>query len=116
MKKACIFVLLAALAMSGVSCAAADKIGIRGCVTGLDAGGGSVVILVEGSVEADTSYDIASVTVTPKTAVSVRKDGKESAAAIGDIKLGSMVEVVFDGAVAESYPVQGRAKKVIIIG
>jgi len=116
MRKARIFVLLAAIAVFGVSCAAADTVGIRGRVTGLDAGGGSAVILVEGSIESDTSYDIASVTVTPKTAVSVRKDGKESAAAIGDIKLGSMVEVVFDGAVAESYPVQGKAKKVVIIG
>lgn len=116
MRKIITAFLLTALIAAAVSCSAADTIGIRGNVTALTANGDSIFIMVEGSVEKDTSYDKASVTVMAGASIVFRKDGKVSAAELSDIVMGSKVEVVFDGAVAESYPVQGKAKKVIILG
>jgi hypothetical protein len=113
MKKARIIIALVFLCMA--ACSAADAIDIRGKVTNVTYGQDTVVILVEGSVEKDTSLDKASVTVDSETVVVIRKNGVDTRADKNDIKLGDTVEVVFKGAVAESYPVQGGAKKVIIL-
>ncbi|MDD5018018.1 MAG: hypothetical protein PHO15_07985 [Eubacteriales bacterium] len=90
-----------------------SAIGIRGEVTDISEGEDRVTILVEGEVQEDTMYDKASVTVGQDTVVAA-PDG--SPLDMGDIKLGDMVEVVFEGPVAESYPVQGTAMIVKILG
>jgi hypothetical protein len=114
MKKIIVLFLVTILLISA-GCGAPDVIGIRGKVTNITSGEKSIVMLVEGSIDKDTTLDKANVTVDDKSSVFVRSDGKDKAADKSDIKQGSTVEVIFEGAVAESYPVQGRAKKVIII-
>ncbi len=89
-----------------------SAVGIRGAVTDITAGTGAITMLVEASDDNDGLYDKASVRVDQQTTV-VRNDG--AAASMDQIKMGDRVEVVFDGAVAESYPVQGHAGHVRII-
>ena len=89
-----------------------SALGIRGEVTAIEQGGDGIRMLVEEEPQADMLMK-AYVRVDSATAV-VGRDG-ESAGPDG-IRAGDIVEVVFDGAVAESYPVQGRALHVKIVG
>lgn len=118
MKKVYILLMLAIIAIFAAACGtdgAGDTVGIRGEVTNIAAGQGNTVILVEGSVDKDTMFDKASVTIKPETSVVRMENGSETAAKSEDIKLADTVEVVMDGPVAESYPVQGAAKLVRIL-
>lgn len=68
-------------------------------------------ILVEGEIQEDTMYDYANVTIDENTVIYI---GEEEAT-LEDLEEGLKVEVIFDGPVAESYPVQGRAEKINIL-
>ena len=94
---------------------AAEEIGVRGVVKNLVKGKDGVTFLVEGKQEADTMLDIAYVTINMQT--TVLKDGVEIADqfAYGEIKEGDLVEAVFTGPIAKSYPAQAVAKKINII-
>ncbi|MDX5474148.1 MAG: YobA family protein [Bacillaceae bacterium] len=89
------------------------KIGIRGTVTDISIDGEYGSILVEGEIKEDTDYDKASVRVTKDTLI--QKDALSKLFVFKDIQVGDFVEVIFDGPVAESYPVQGTAGVVRII-
>ncbi|MBZ9688514.1 hypothetical protein G9F72_019480 [Clostridium estertheticum] len=89
------------------------KIGIRGKVTSIVNGKDSITILVEGKVENDTIYDKASVTIPKGTIITENK--LSTLLDISDIIVGQTAEIVFDGEVAESYPVQGKALTVHLI-
>ncbi|WP_096156272.1 DUF3221 domain-containing protein [Bacillus sp. FJAT-45066] len=89
------------------------KIGIRGTVTEISPDGEYGAILVEGKVEEDTDFDKASVRITKDTLI--QKDALSKLHVFSDIQVGDMVEVIFDGPVAESYPVQGTASIIRII-
>lgn len=93
----------------------AEEIGVRGVVKNLVKGKDGVTFLVEGKQEADTMLDIAYVTVNMQT--TVLKDGVKIADqfAYGEIKEGDLVEAVFTGPIAKSYPAQAMAKKINII-
>ena len=92
-----------------------DEIGVRGVVKNLVKGKDGVTFLVEGKLEEDTMLDIAYVTVNMKTVV--MKNGVEITKdfAYGEIKEGDIVETVFTGPIAKSYPAQAVAKKINII-
>jgi len=90
-----------------------DKASIRGYVTEMIISETGANILVEGKTEEDTEFDKASVSINSDTVI--KKDGIKGKLSISDIKKGDKVEVVFTGAVAESYPVQGTAKAIRII-
>jgi hypothetical protein len=97
----------------GTSIAFAEKapISIRGEVTKLNDGR----MLVEGKKEKDTDYDKASVTITKDTMI-LRAEGELlKPAKLEDIKVGMILEITFKGPVAESYPVQAKAGKVVIL-
>jgi beta-N-acetylhexosaminidase len=106
-----IFLIAAAFGCSRIG--EESKIGIRGTVTQKSGGGEEGTILVEGKVEADTSFDKASVRITKDT--TIRKKGVSGSFTLSDIEAGSRVEVVFEGPVSESYPVQGTAATVTIL-
>jgi len=91
----------------------AIKIGIRGKVTSIVNGKAGITILVEGKVENDTIYDKASVTIPKGTIITENK--LSTLLDISDIIVGQTAEIVFDGAVAESYLVQGKALTVHLI-
>ncbi|NLT97008.1 MAG: DUF3221 domain-containing protein [Christensenellaceae bacterium] len=88
-----------------------SALGIRGEVTEIEESGDGIRMLVEEDPQADMLMK-AYVRVDSATAV-VGKD--EEPASPDDIRVGNIVEVVFDGAVAESYPLQGRALRVKIV-
>ena len=73
-------------------------------------------ILVEASGSGDGQYDMASVTVTPKTGIYDISGFAAQPVQVGFDALaeGQLVAVVFTGPVAESYPVQARAEYVYL--
>ena len=89
-----------------------SALGIRGSVTEASMSGGELTMLVEAAGSDYGMYDKASVRVDADTVV-VTQDGET--AAMEQISQGDTVEVVFAGAVAESYPVQGKALRVMIM-
>lgn len=90
-----------------------EKLGIRGIVMDITVNGENASILVEGNIEEDTMYDKAMVKITKDTMI--QKDSMSKLFAISDIEKGAKVEVIFEGPVQESYPVQGTASIVRII-
>ena len=97
---------------------APPKADIRGTVSevsGLKARGLIGRMLVEGKKEKDTQYDKASVTLPMGVKIHKWQGGKKVEVAFKDIVPGCVVQCVFDGPVAESYPVQARASEVLIL-
>lgn len=99
-----------------------NKVDIRGTITSLSpadeqakAAGTLGSILVEGTVEKDTSFDKASIRITDKTRILERQAQGEVEVNFDTFKLGQTVEAKFTGPVAESYPVQAVAGEVIIL-
>ena len=92
-----------------------DEIGVRGVVKNLVKGKDGVTFLVEGKLEEDTMLDKAYVTVNMQT--KVVKNGVEITKdfAYGEIKEGDILEAVFTGPIAKSYPAQAVAKKINIL-
>ena len=90
---------------------------IRGEVTNLTEGTGETLgtILIEGEIEADTSYDKASVRIDEDTRIYELLDGEPVSASFDEIRVGFTVEAWFEGPVAESYPVQAYARQVLIL-
>jgi hypothetical protein len=84
------------------------RIDIIGNITGIK----SNTILVEGVFARGTQYDKAHVSFDEDTLI-VSGNTKENFNA-SDFEKGMRVEVVFDGAVKESYPVQARAKEITV--
>jgi beta-N-acetylhexosaminidase len=72
-------------------------------------------ILIEGNIEKDTEFDKASVTITKETRIFESKSGKLIKVSFDSLKPNQRVQALFTGPVAESYPVQGTAKEVIIL-
>jgi hypothetical protein len=72
-------------------------------------------IFVKGTGEGGAAYDAASVSISDETEV-LNQDAKELAPGkADDLKVGLMVDVYFTGPVAFSYPVQVKARKIVII-
>lgn len=97
------------------------KVSIRGALASAGAAGEDEkktgllgTLLVEGSKDKDTEYDKATVKVTKGTKI-YRQVGKElKEASFDDLKGGVKVEIWFQGPVAESFPVQATAGKIVI--
>ena len=68
------------------------------------------IIEVKGEPDNGAAYDYAMVTITPDTEIY-----KNGAIHFSDLETGMYVNVFFDGAVAESYPVQGTAALVNVV-
>lgn len=72
-------------------------------------------LLVEGAIEPDTHYDKASITITNQTVLLEQQGQTRRPVTFADFQVGQRVQAQFAGPVAESYPVQGRAREVIIL-
>ncbi len=113
--------LLAAIAPLGCSVASlpSERAGITGTITTIVPGDGRPASF---EVEAaDTSMttpvsDKAVVNIPTSTQFFDAKGTPATLAAVGRIHTGSQVRVWFEGAVTQSYPVQGSAKVVQILG
>lgn len=71
-------------------------------------------LLVEGKKDKDVPFDKAMVKVTKATKVFKRVGGELKPATFEDLRGGTNVEIWFDGPVAESFPVQANAGRIII--
>jgi beta-N-acetylhexosaminidase len=120
-----VLLLMVGLMFSSCGASAIDAsgdVGIRGLITQVspgEAGSDFVgVVLVEGTQAENTGLisDKASVTLTKET-VFIKGETKKliEASDLSALTVGTKVEVVFTGPVAESYPVQGGAKVVRVI-
>ncbi|WP_243385728.1 DUF3221 domain-containing protein [Bacillus kexueae] len=108
LKKLFLFVLL----MVTAACSQFKEeewIGIRGTIQSIDGN----EIHVVGEIEEDTDYDNAFVTITDDTLIETKDS--ETQLDNEELKEGNLVEVIFEGGVQESYPVQGSAKVVRIL-
>lgn len=72
-------------------------------------------LVMEGQKSKDVEYDKASVKVTKATKIFVRSGKDLKPAKFEDLKPGVKMEIQFTGPVAESYPVQATAGKIVII-
>ncbi|HEY5540277.1 MAG TPA: DUF3221 domain-containing protein [Coriobacteriia bacterium] len=92
--------------------------GVVGSVTSLASGDGRPAsFLVEGTqTPAGAISDKAQVTIPPTTMFFGPDGTAASLDSIAHIAKGTKVRVWFQGAIAESYPVQGSAKAVQILG
>lgn len=93
---------------------------IRGRITSINAGDGTQpgilgFVRVEGTLEDDTNYDRAVVTVTANTNVIVRDAGGQRRATFASLEVGQTVEAHFTGPVLQSYPVQATAQQITIL-
>lgn len=89
-----------------------EPIGIKGKITEINIIEEEIVsILVEGNMEDDTMYDKASVGIEKKT--KIYKNEEEIK--VEDLKGGEIVEIIFEGPIAESYPVQAVGKTIKVI-
>ncbi len=87
---------------------------ITGRVTHISQAKDGIVMLVEADEPKTGQYDKASVRVGKET--SIIKDNTGDVLSYSDIKTEDMVQIVFEGPVAESYPIQASALSVFIIG
>jgi len=122
-----LFVLAVIVALLGiVGCGPRDTGGteeetvdIRGTIVDLspaeEGGEAHGFFLVEGQIEEDTEYDRAAVTVTAETRIFTEESGERREATFDDLHVGQRVEVTFTGPVAESYPVQATAGRILIL-
>lgn len=115
--------LVTAALFTALSCQAGppelEQPDIRGTVEGLsDSWSNSDIagfILIEGVLEEDTKYGRALVTVTGNTRIYQQNGERLIKARYKKIAYGSVIEVWFNGPVAESDPVQGEAEFVVIL-
>jgi PBP1b-binding outer membrane lipoprotein LpoB len=68
---------------------------------------------VEGALEPGTRYDKATIRVGHETQIFLGRGGKRTSFSF--IHSGDLVEVTFTGPVAESYPVQATADRIVIL-
>jgi hypothetical protein len=107
---------LALLVTSACGGGAANRTAdIAGIVTNVSGRGDGVSVLVESDPSTPSSGSKASVAVTSGTRITRRAPGGEVAATARELTPGVQVEVWFDGPVAMSYPMQGKALAVVIV-
>jgi hypothetical protein len=74
----------------------------------------STVLVEEIPGGLETGGQKASLTVTDRTGLFRRIAGRVVAISFADLRTGQKVEVWYDGPVAESYPLQGKARAIIV--
>ena len=90
---------------------------IRGTITAIRDGGdgGTISILVEAPVGASTTFDKAWVSLARDTRLLETSGEDFVAVSPSALMIGEFVEATFDGPVMESYPVQARAREIVIV-
>ena len=89
---------------------------ITGTITRLTPAGSVGSILVEERPEQVSGSAKASVRVTEATTIWRTAGTTTARGSFGELAAGLVVRVWFEGPVAESYPVQGAAKTIVILG
>ena len=115
------FAALAALALAAAGCTSSTQPpgtdpSIRGTITTLTVTGDRASALVEAVGQPVYSYDKASVSITSDTKL-LRETGEGAYEQLtsADLAVGQEVDVWFEGAVAESYPLQATAGTLVVL-
>ena len=87
--------------------------GVRGVVT--EASRSAKVVLVEENPSDRSGSAKGEFAVTDETEILQQKDGDQAPASFEDLRVGQMVEATYAGPVAESYPTQGIAGRIVIL-
>jgi hypothetical protein len=110
--------LLAALAI--ILAAAAPALAespentIRGFIT--DVSRSAEMVLVEEDPSEEWGSAKGEFAVTEETEILERRGGKLTPASFESLRVGLKVEATYAGPVAESYPTQGSARRIVILG
>jgi inhibitor of cysteine peptidase len=90
---------------------------IRGTITAIRDGGdgGTIAFLIEAPVGASTTFDKAWVSLARETRLLETSGDDFVAVSPSALVIGEFVEATFDGPVMESYPVQARAREIVIV-
>ena len=72
-------------------------------------------ILVEGPREGNPISDKARVAIMTKTRIVVRRGASGTRGTFADLRVGSAVEVTFDGPIRESDPIQVDAAEIVVV-
>ncbi len=109
--------LLAACSSDGDAAPSPKDPDIRGVVTSITDGSGSVLgtVRIEGPIDDDTSYEKAVVRVESDTRIIRPVGNAVMELTFADLKVGQTVEAWFTGPVAESYPVQVKASLIAVL-
>jgi beta-N-acetylhexosaminidase len=117
MRKIVIILLCFIFALSFAACnkESNNKVDIRGEITKISTNqsGQITAIFVEGKVEQDTGHDKASISIKKDTKIYEADEKKK--VEVSSLKEGMRVEVVFEGPVRESYPIQADAKTIRVL-
>ncbi len=108
-------IALGIIILTLIGCQKEEKIDIKGEITAISKSPDNkiVSILVEGELEEDTSYDKASIKIDTSTNIYI--GNLKEKISVDKLKEGITVEAIFEGPVAESYPVQAKAKVIRIL-
>jgi hypothetical protein len=116
-KKLLIIILAFCLILTLISCSNKEKMEahIRGEIIELtlNKDNNTISILVEGSIEQDTTYDKALVFVSDKAKVINSATGDKLKN--DELRVGMKVEVTLGDSIRESYPIQADAKEVRVL-
>jgi hypothetical protein len=85
-----------------------EEFDIIGKIVSIDRTGEHTVIMVEGDITQWSSYDKASISIDENTLITVNEKQVDA----GSLYIGMRIAVVFEGPVAESYPVQAYAAEI----
>jgi hypothetical protein len=86
--------------------------GIQGFITSIS----GTVVLVEENPADEWGSNKGAFTVTGETQILRDEGGELVPAAFGDLQVGQLVVATYAGPVAESYPTQGTASSIVILG
>lgn len=113
--KKIIFIAFSIIILSLIGCQKEERIDIRGEITGINISNDNKIVslMVEGELEEDTSHDKASIRIVKNTKIYMANT--KNKISTNELKEGMKVEAIFEGPVAESYPVQATAKLIRII-
>ena len=101
------------MALAAPALARSPETSIRGEITELSRS--AEVVLVEEDPSDESGSAKGEFAVDGETEILERRDGDLAPAAFEDLQVGQMVEATYSGPVAESYPTQGVAGRIVIL-
>ena len=104
---------VAALGMAAPALAQSPENGIRGEVT--EVSRSAEVVLVEEDTSDESGSAKGEFAVTEETEILDGRGNDPASAAFEELRVGQMVEATYSGPVAESYPTQGVAGRIVIL-
>lgn len=108
-------VVLAASLGVAAPAASQEAPGEQGGITGFVTDVSGTNVLIENDPLEESGSDKASVEITPETRISRQQGQDQVPATPEDLEARQLVEAVFSGPVAESYPVQAAAGSITIL-